>query len=813
MARHDSTPTPRNPYRLLLDAEAHFVLLNNRVEKRAIRADWQNNPATPEEVRAHVDARGIVGIMPVSVGIHVVDVDRHADEPPDIDTRVKAAVDALGEPLSQYQTGGKGGVHLLYRAPEAGYGNGAWRYGENRCSRGYAIPWDLDAWLRAIAEASAADLVDPSKLPPKSGKAAGNTALQEGDIPLKPKASTPADLRTAAEGERNNTLNGGVYADGRAGRDRRAEWFTEATAAGLSEDEANATISSAAAAGEERRDADRESAIVDEHGLASAFTREHGADWAYRGDIGWLRWRDGAGWQLDPAGRGILEAVGEYGRDRLMIIRKDGPVPDPVRGGKAGTARGVVAFLSAQLSSDPAAWDADRMLLGLPGGDVLEIASRTIRSATRADRITLRLPAQPADEAAYLKHAVRTVLEHVIPNDEHREYFQRRLGAALADESGEDDFIALHGSTRGGKGSLVALLKATFGTYQKGVPPRALLAGQRDLHEGWKVSLRGARLIIADELGDANLDPEAVKGILGTSIVAAAKNRAEVTFELNAPVVATSNHPPSLANPDGGVDSRLKPIETGVQLPEGQQDPGIRAAMRTPEAAGVMLWWLLEGYQKFKAGGCPVPRSIREATAAVRAATPLAEFAATYPAGAERSVEIVYTEYREFMAKAGGRPYGKRKMGNMLCGECGWGRFDGTGRTRMLRVAQVAHLNPSRFDLSCAREEGVQGGDIPSREEQPGDAPLAPLTPLDPREPIGPEPAFDPSGAFEEAQMPKHDGGYVEMPGELADELAAQLAKMYPNDPGIQAWILEAPGSVVVSTTVLAKLDSPSAES
>ena len=472
-------------------------------------------------------------------------------------------------------------------------------------------------------------------------------------------------------------------------------------------------------------------AITSEHALAEAFVEAHGEDWRFRTDRGWMRWVDGDGWTDDVGGRAILEAACAFGRGRLHRFNNKGElVPDVVRGGKATTGRGVAALVSAMLASKPDEWDADPALMGLPGGAVLELPAGTTRPATRADRITRRLLAAPRTEADYLKSNVRRVLEHVIPSDEHREYLQRRLGAALADESGMDDFLALHGSTRNGKGSLVVLLEATFGAYARGVQPRAILASQRDLHEGWKASLQGARLIIADELGNAHLDPDAVKGILGTSITAAPKNRPEIRFRINAPVLATSNHAPSLVAPDGGVDSRLKPIETGAEIPEADRDERIRAEMATPAAAGVMLWWLIEGYRKFKADSCPVPYSIRQATAAVRAATPLAEFAAMYALGTEHSVEHVYTDYTEVMKRAGGKPVGKIKMGNILVAECGWERFDGTGRHRMFRVARVARFSPLPSQSSYARVEGVQGVSTLTRESQSGNAPLSPLSPL-----------------------------------------------------------------------------------
>ena len=251
----NSTATPRNPYRKLLDNEAHFVICYP--DKKAQRPSWQERAATVEEVRFHVDHGGMVGIMPASVGLLVVDVDDRPATGPNIEKRERAAVEACGEPLARYVTHGKGGVHLLYRAPESGYGNKAWAYGELRCSNGYAIPWDIEAWVRAMGEASAMDAPDPAKLPPKRSEPDAGNATQSGSSGSSGstggKATTPAVLAAMGKDEgRQDAFNAGVYADARAGRmtpHRMLEWVKAADTCGLVEEDGaasvNATIASA----------------------------------------------------------------------------------------------------------------------------------------------------------------------------------------------------------------------------------------------------------------------------------------------------------------------------------------------------------------------------------------------------------------------------------------------------------------------------------------------------------------------------------------------------------------------------------------
>ena len=372
-----------------------------------------------------------------------------------------------------------------------------------------------------------------------------------------------------------------------------------------------------------------------------------------------------------------------YGKTKA-VDGNDVFVPAPTSGGKRSVAEGAVTAMQGDCYTEAAQWDAEPGMLGLPGGRVLTLATGERRKLRVSDLIRWRLAAAPAtaDELEQSKFAM--VVQHVFRDEQECEYVQRRLGAALADTSGLDDIIVLHGEGGSGKGSFVRALKAAFGTYARGIPPSCLLLDGKDRHEGWLVSLRGGRLFTADELGDANLDGHAVKEVLGTAVTAAAKYQTEQTFELNAPIVATSNHSPSLAVPDGGVDRRLKPIAAGPSVGEFQ-DESIRTAMQTQREVAAVVRWLLDGYRAYREGGCPVPVTVRTACAEVREASPLAEFAARYARGSEHPIDEVYTEYRAFMRDMGARAMSKVRMGKALVAECRWER-DRTGSTRMFVV-------------------------------------------------------------------------------------------------------------------------------
>ena len=66
-------PTTVDPLAVLADAAAHFVLVGT--DKVPVMKAWQKHPADLAAVRSHVNAGGLVGVMPASLGLVAVDCD------------------------------------------------------------------------------------------------------------------------------------------------------------------------------------------------------------------------------------------------------------------------------------------------------------------------------------------------------------------------------------------------------------------------------------------------------------------------------------------------------------------------------------------------------------------------------------------------------------------------------------------------------------------------------------------------------------------------------------------------------------------
>ena len=202
----------------LAEEGAHFVLCG--ADKRPKAKAWHKAPASLDAALRH---KGLVGAVPASLGCVVVDVDEGGDE------ARQAVISQLGRPVAEVPTRRDGGWHLWFKCRDAKeIGNRAWQGGDIRGAKGQAILWAPDLVAEGLArKAPVADLmaIDLDRLPSKRGG--------------------------GAVGERNNTLNKGVFLATCNGEPIEGH-VDAAREAGLPEREIATTVNSAVSAGTRR---------------------------------------------------------------------------------------------------------------------------------------------------------------------------------------------------------------------------------------------------------------------------------------------------------------------------------------------------------------------------------------------------------------------------------------------------------------------------------------------------------------------------------------------------------------------------------
>ena len=184
--------------RRILDALPDAQLVACGPDKRAVQAGWPALYPTADDLKG----AALVGVIPASVGLVVVDVD--TDGMPtytaaEMTRRRESVEQALGEPLATCPTP-SGGGHMHYRAQDGEVRNRKWLHGDVRGSRGYVIAWDVDALLHAAGAADMATAPDLGALPTprhvhsrREAHRAGRH--QGGDRGRTKRSALPADLR------------------------------------------------------------------------------------------------------------------------------------------------------------------------------------------------------------------------------------------------------------------------------------------------------------------------------------------------------------------------------------------------------------------------------------------------------------------------------------------------------------------------------------------------------------------------------------------------------------------------------------------
>ena len=225
-------PRAMSALEALHERGAHFVLC--RGDKRPVSVAWQETRPGLSAVEEHA-ARGLVGVIPGSVGCVVVDVDEGGDR------GLASVIGALGaEPIATVGTR-SGGFHLWYPAPAGEIGNRKWGLsnaaGDIRGSRGFVVCWDPAAVVDGLAANFAAAPAPSLRVLPK---------------PSRGGKRSPEAVRAAKPGARNDTLNREAFLAAARGELDEDVFRDAAAAAGLAPGEVEATLGSAARAGAEK---------------------------------------------------------------------------------------------------------------------------------------------------------------------------------------------------------------------------------------------------------------------------------------------------------------------------------------------------------------------------------------------------------------------------------------------------------------------------------------------------------------------------------------------------------------------------------
>lgn len=259
--------------------------------------------------------------------------------------------------------------------------------------------------------------------------------------------------------------------------------------------------------------------------------------------------------------------------------------------------------------------DTDPYLFNVGDGTV-QLRSGLLLPHSPAHLITMGSPVlfgADADRTEFEKF-----LREVLPDEETRSFVQRLFGMAMIGEVLHHVFPVFQGTGRNGKGTLLRLVQAAFGSYYSGISKNLLVETKYEEHSTIRTSLYKRRLVTAEEVKEDSVwNAASIKELTGGDDITGRRMRQdEFTFKPSHTLILAANHWPKVSAKDEAFWARVRkvPFNTVFSRP----DPDIEKRIRTNELTGI-LHWMIEGCQDYLRNGLGEPAQIVAATAGIRA--------------------------------------------------------------------------------------------------------------------------------------------------------------------------------------------------
>lgn len=424
-------------------------------------------------------------------------------------------------------------------------------------------------------------------------------------------------------------------------------------------------------------------------GNARRMVAWHGQDLRYVHSWGkWIIW-DGTRWEIDETNEverrakqtiaGIYaEAASSADDDRRKTLAKWAIQSESLQRIRAMIA---LAQSEAGIPIRHDRLDNQPMLLNCLNG-TLDLRTGQLRKHKREDLLTKRIEVN-YDPSAECPRWLKFLDRVMSGNQEMIRFLQRAEGYTLTGDVGEQCVFFMLGTGRNGKSTYIETRLALLGEYGQKAPTEMLMMKNNgggipnDL-----ARLPGARLVVAAEVEQGRrLAESTVKDLTGGDTITARFLRQEFfDFIPTHKIWMYGNHKPVIKGSDEGIWRRIHLIPFEVQIPENEQDPGLKRKL-AEELPGILAW-AVRGCLDWQQSGLGVPESVKAATAGYRAEmdviSAFVEECCTTDKNHYAKFGELYKVYTEWCNTSGERAESKRRFGDSLT-ERGYKAASGTG--------------------------------------------------------------------------------------------------------------------------------------
>jgi putative DNA primase/helicase len=199
-------------------------------------------------------------------------------------------------------------------------------------------------------------------------------------------------------------------------------------------------------------------------------------------------------------------------------------------------------------------------------------------------------------------------------NKDLQAYLQRMTGYCLTGVVREHVLFFLYGTGANGKGVFINTLRWVWGSYATTAPTELFLASPYPSHPTEKAYLRGARMVVAQEIGQGRKWDEAkIKEMTGGDPISARFMRQDFfEFMPQFKLVIVGNHRPSFQGVDEAIRRRIHLVPFTVTIPEKDRDPDLGEKLR--KEGGGILQWAIDGCAEYRRIRLSPPKIVTEAT-------------------------------------------------------------------------------------------------------------------------------------------------------------------------------------------------------
>lgn len=411
-------------------------------------------------------------------------------------------------------------------------------------------------------------------------------------------------------------------------------------------------------------DADAEAlpASMSEDAIADAFAAEIERDWRYVHAWGeWLQW-DGDGWRRDK--KELIDRLAvEMCRRACLWDDARSLTPDGRRKlGQRRTAGAVrdMARNDRRIAASPDGWDADPLLVGIPGG-VFDVRAGKVIMGEREQYITLRtaVAPEPGEPRRWLEH-----MRRMTDGDQDMiDFLHLYAGYAATGDVREQCFVFLYGMGQTGKGTFLLTLAELLGDYAAQAAASTFMSANQEKHTSEIARLASKRLVVIDETdGTARWNEERIKRMTGGGrITAARKYHDETDIQVTWKLAFAGNHKPALRGVGKEMERRIRLVKCNASIPDETVDRNFRAAMIASEGPQI-LNWILQGAVRWLDSGLPLPEKISDATRDYLTSEDVIGdwIGECCEDSGEVERPVAYRNYAAWAERRGDRPWGNR---------------------------------------------------------------------------------------------------------------------------------------------------------